>query len=92
MKILRILAFIACLNILSAHAGGESDPIAQKLMAAGKHLVLCAGIFCIGDGLLEMMEGKSLLPSFGGRENSTINGGLKTAAGVALFLAGQPNQ
>jgi hypothetical protein len=91
MKILRILLLLASLNISFAHAGDEMSPIARLAVSGIKYVAVYVGILCIGDGIFEVTDGKSLLPSIEISESSTINGSIKTGIGVALFLAGQPN-
>lgn len=90
MKFLRILVITTMLNISCAHAM-ETGSICKVIVSGVKQVVIMGGILCIADGLLEIVDGKSLLPSIDVSDSSTINGGLKAGAGAVIFLAVQPN-
>lgn len=91
MKVLRIVTMAASLNVPFAHADG-TDCITQMIANGVKQIIVAAGILYIADGLLEITDGESLLPSFAISKKAGINGACKAGLGAVLFVAGQPNQ
>jgi len=92
MKILRILSMAVSLNVPFAHANGTVDYMTQILVNRAKQMVVAVGILYIADGLVEIADGASLLPSFAVSKKAGINGACKAGLGAVLFVAAQPNQ
>lgn len=92
MKTLRLLALIMTLNLSYAHANNETGFITQMIVSGAKRMVIATGIFVMGDGIVEMIDGESLLPSFAITKRAEINGACKVGLGAVLFVAGQPSQ
>lgn len=90
MKNLRILALTIGLGVSLAHAGSD-NVISQMIANGAKQIVIMAGIFCIADGILEMADGESFLPSLEVADRPAINGGLKAGIGAVLFVSAQSN-
>lgn len=90
MKLLRIVALLASLNMSSIYTNGSASPINEAVVSIVKKVSVWIGILCIADGIVEMAEHNSLLPSLEISDNYSINGACKTGIGAVLFVAGQP--